>query len=99
MNRSASSGDGIGARWVELCKEYDLVRASAMLAWDNFVEAYKATVTSDTSIGPNPTDALLRWRAARALQLAAEQALIAHLQDVITGDASGTALNGSTCGP
>jgi hypothetical protein len=103
----SSSGDPVDALWVELCTRCDLARAAATLAWGNYVETHRLSLTSVPWVGPSLTDALLQWRSARAQQLAAEQALMAHIQDAkppfdVTcsgGDAPGLGASATTGGP
>ena len=72
---SPSSSDRGG----ELAAQCELLQAAAAFAWGRVLEAYKsALVPSATFVDPEAV--LVNYRNARALQIAAEQALLNYLQ-------------------
>lgn len=64
-------------QWRELRTQCELVQAAARLAWEALIEAY--TDPSDGFREP-PVELLARYRQARLLRMAAEQALLDHLE-------------------
>ena len=68
------------ARWRELAAQLNLLQAASLIAWDNVIEAYKAAISGSAGAAlPDPGAALDVYKAARARQAAAEQAMLAYL--------------------
>jgi hypothetical protein len=81
MEPQQGTGDDGSARWEELRAQCERLQAATLTAWGNAFEAYKAV--SAGGANPNavdPDDALTQYKTAKALQLAAEQAMQAYVE-------------------
>jgi hypothetical protein len=78
LHTNQSADDGAPG-WRELTMQCEVMQAAAAIAWGNMIEAYKVAAANPAAT-LSPDEALTRYRTARTMQLAAEQALVAYFE-------------------
>jgi phage/plasmid primase-like uncharacterized protein len=79
LQQRDASDDDDAVQGAKLAAQCELMHAAVTLAWSNVIEAYKLAASDSGNI--DPERALVQYRAAQAMQAAAEQALLVFLME------------------